>query len=60
MSADYNLAGFTLSAAYSTVSDGQISGGFGDGPWFTSANIKNIDGVDNQKATALGIEYLGD
>ncbi|RUM94077.1 MAG: hypothetical protein DSZ28_05065 [Thiothrix sp.] len=53
---------YTLSAAYNDVSNGQVIngyGGFGGGPFFTAAEINSIDGVINQEASALSIEYLG-
>jgi hypothetical protein len=52
----YTLYDLTLSAAYNDVS-GSVTNGFGGGPYFTSADDHTIDGVVDQEATALGIEY---
>jgi hypothetical protein len=54
----YSLYDLTLSAAYNDVS-GTVTNGFGGGPYFTSADDHTIDGVEDQEATALGIEYGG-
>jgi hypothetical protein len=54
----YILADFTLTAAYNEVS-GSVTNGFGGGPYFTSADDHTIDGVEDQEATALGVEYGG-
>jgi hypothetical protein len=54
----YTLYDVSLIAAYNDVS-GTVSNGFGGGPYFTSADDHTIDGVEDQKATALGIEYGG-
>jgi hypothetical protein len=54
----YTLADTTLTAAYNEVS-GSVTNGFGGGPYFTSADDHTIDGVEEQKATAFGIEYAG-
>lgn len=62
LKADYELGDFTLSAAHNDVSDGQVIngyGGFGGGPFFTSAEENSIDGVIDQKASALSVEYAG-
>jgi len=58
----FETAHYTLSAAYNDVSNGQVIngyGGFGGGPFFTAAEINSIDGVINQEASALSIEYSG-
>jgi imipenem/basic amino acid-specific outer membrane pore len=54
----YTLYDLTLSAAYNDVS-GSVTNGFGGGPYFTSADDHTIDGVEDQAATALGVEYGG-
>ncbi len=59
---DYEIDGFTLSVAHNDVSDGQVINGydgFGGGPFFTSAEENSIDGVINQEALALSVEYSG-
>ena len=59
---DYEIGGFTLSAAHNDVSAGQVIngyGGFGGGPFFTSAEEDSIDGVVDQEASALSVEYAG-
>ncbi|MES9860141.1 MAG: OprD family outer membrane porin [Candidatus Thiodiazotropha sp. LLP2] len=58
VTASYTLANITLSAAYNGVS-GTVINGFGGGPYFTSADDHTIDGVEDQKATAIGVEYGG-
>jgi predicted porin len=57
LSAEYVLGDITLSIAHNKVSNGQITNGFGGGPFFTSAEDHTIAEVDHQKATAIGIEY---
>lgn len=59
VSASYGIGDVTLSAAHNKVSDGQVTNGFGGGPFFTSAEDHTIAEVNNQKATAFGIEYTG-
>lgn len=62
LKADYEIGDFTLSAAHNDVSEGQVIngyGGFGGGPFFTSAEENSIDGVINQEASALSLEYAG-
>jgi len=54
----YTIDAFTLAAAYNRVSDTVING-FGGGPFFTSADDHTIEGVEDQKALALGLEYGG-
>jgi hypothetical protein len=54
----YTLSDFTLTAAYNEVS-GTVTNGFGGGPYFTSADDHTIDGVEDQEATAFGVEYGG-
>ncbi|MEJ2455192.1 MAG: OprD family outer membrane porin [Candidatus Thiodiazotropha sp.] len=54
----YTLHDLILTAAYNDVS-GSVTNGFGGGPYFTSADDHTIDGVEDQRATALGIEYGG-
>jgi outer membrane porin, OprD family len=54
----YTIDAFTLAAAYNKVSDTVING-FGGGPFFTSADDYTIEGVEDQKALALGLEYGG-
>jgi len=56
--ATLSSSGFTLSAAYNKVS-GTVINGFGGGPFFTSVDDHTIDGVEDQKATAVGLEYAG-
>jgi hypothetical protein len=58
MTASYTLSDLTLSLAYNDVS-GIVTNGFGGGPYFTSADDHTIDGVEDQEAAALGIEYGG-
>jgi hypothetical protein len=58
VSGSYTLYDLALSAAYNDVS-GTVINGFGGGPYFTSADDHTIDGVEDQEATALGIEYGG-
>ncbi len=54
----YTLYDVTLIAAYNDVS-GTVTNGFGGGPYFTSADDHTIDGVEDEQATALGVEYGG-
>jgi hypothetical protein len=54
----YTLYDITISAAYNDVS-GTVTNGFGGGPYFTSADDHTINGVEDQEATALGVEYGG-
>jgi hypothetical protein len=54
----YTLYDVTLIAAYNDVS-GTVTNGFGGGPYFTSADDHTIDGIEDQEATALGVEYGG-
>lgn len=54
----YTLSDLTLIAAFNDVS-GTVTNGFGGGPYFTSADDHTIDGVEDQQAVALGIEYAG-
>ncbi|MET0071657.1 MAG: OprD family outer membrane porin [Candidatus Thiodiazotropha sp.] len=54
----YTLSDLTLIAAFNDVS-GTVTNGFGGGPYFTSADDHTIDGVEDQQAAALGIEYAG-
>jgi hypothetical protein len=58
LTADYTIAGLTLSVAYNEVS-GTVTNGFGGGPYFTSADDHTIDGTEDQKAAAVGFEYSG-
>lgn len=58
VTASYTLAEITLSAAYNGVS-GIVTNGYGGGPYFTSADDHTIDGVEDQKAAAIGVEYGG-
>ncbi|MEJ2618849.1 MAG: OprD family outer membrane porin [Candidatus Thiodiazotropha sp.] len=58
ITADYTIADVTLTAAYNSVS-GTVTNGFGGGPYFTSADDHTIDGTEDQKETALGVEYSG-
>ncbi len=57
VAAEYGIGDLSLSAAHNQVSGGQVSNGFGGGPFFTSAEDHTIAEVDNQKATLLGVEY---
>ncbi len=57
LSTEYALSNITLSIAHNKVSNGQITNGFGGGPFFTSAEDHTIAEVGHQKATAIGIEY---
>lgn len=59
VSASYGIDNITLSTAYNKVSDGQVTNGFGGGPFFTSAEDHTIAEADDQEATAFGIEYTG-
>jgi len=59
VAAEYALGDLSLSAAHNKVSGGQVSNGFGGGPFFTSAEDHTIAEADKQKATSLGIEYGG-
>lgn len=59
LSASYGIGDITLSTAYNKVSDGQVTNGFGGGPFFTSAEDHTIAEADNQEATTFGIEYTG-
>lgn len=60
---DYEIGDFILSAAQNDVSNGQVINGYGDefggGPFFTSAEENSIDGVVDQEASALSVEYTG-
>lgn len=59
VSAEYGVGDFTLAAAHNKVSDGQVTNGFGGGPFFTSSEDHTIAEVDDQKATLFGVEYAG-
>jgi len=60
---EYEIGNFILSAAHNDVSDGQVINGYGDsfggGPFYTSAEENSIDGVIDQKASAISVEYSG-
>jgi hypothetical protein len=56
--ADYSSADFTFSTAYNSVS-GVVGNGFGGGPYFTSSEDHTLDGVEDERATLLGLEYRG-
>jgi len=47
-----------LSLAYNKV-DGVVINGFGGGPYFTSADDHTIEGVHDEEAVLLGMEYTG-
>ncbi len=59
VSTDVTLGDLTLSAAHNQVTHGQVSNGFGGGPFFTSAEDHTIAEVKNQQATAFRLEYTG-
>ncbi|MBA6389515.1 outer membrane porin, OprD family [Colwellia sp. BRX10-3] len=56
--ASYTLNNFTFSSSYNYVS-GTIINGFGGGPFFTSAADHTIEGVLDQNAFAVGVDYSG-
>jgi predicted porin len=56
--AEHSIGDFTLSTAYNRVS-GEVSNGFGGGPYFTSTEDHTLDGVTDEKAVMLGFEYSG-
>jgi len=56
--AEHSIGDFTLSTAYNRVS-GEVSNGFGGGPYFTSTEDHTIDGIVDEKAVMLGLEYTG-
>jgi imipenem/basic amino acid-specific outer membrane pore len=56
--ASYKLNNFTFSSSYNHVS-GTIINGFGGGPFFTSAADHTIEGVLDQNAFAVGVDYSG-
>lgn len=56
--ASYTLNDFKLSSAYNYVA-GTIVTGFSGGPFFTSAADHTIADVVDQRALALGIDYVG-
>lgn len=58
ITASYTLNDFTFSSAYNHVS-GTIINGFGGGPFFSNAEDHTIDGVIDQKALRVGIDYSG-
>jgi len=58
VAASYSISNFTLSSAYNDVS-GVVVNGFGGGPFFTSAEDHTIEGVEDQSAFAMGLEYTG-
>ncbi|MEW8029067.1 MAG: OprD family outer membrane porin [Candidatus Thiodiazotropha sp.] len=56
--ASYTLDAATLTVAYNEVS-GTVIDGFGGGPYFTSADDHTLGEVEDQRAVALGLEYVG-
>lgn len=58
IAASYTINHVTLSTAYNDVS-GVVVNGFGGGPFFTSAEDHTIEGVADQSAFAMGLEYSG-
>jgi len=56
--AEHSINDFTVSTAYNRVS-GEVSNGFGGGPYFTSTEDHAIDGIVDEKAILLGLEYTG-
>ncbi len=56
--ASVNIADLTFSATYNRVS-GTVINGLGGGPYFTSADDHTIEGVEDEKAFGLGVEYSG-
>ncbi|WP_448245984.1 OprD family outer membrane porin [Thalassotalea agariperforans] len=56
--ASYQVADFIFESAYNHVF-GTVNDGFGGGPYFTSAEFYTIDGVANQRALAVRVNYLG-
>ncbi len=57
--AAYTIKDTTISLDYNKVSDGQVTNGFGGGPFYTSGIDHTIAEAVDQKATAIGIEYAG-
>ena len=51
---------FTFELSHNSVSSGAVTNGFGGGPFFTSGIDHTIADVNNQKATAVGMEYTSD
>ena len=56
--ASYTVNDFTLTSAYNKVS-GNIINGFGGGPFFSNAADHTIDGVIDQSALAIRLDYTG-
>lgn len=57
--AAYTIKDTTVAINYNKVSGGQVSNGYGGGPFYTSGIDHTIAEAVNQKATAIGIEYGG-
>ena len=57
--AAYTIKDTTIALDYNKVSGGQVTNGFGGGPFYTSGIDHTIAEADDQKATAIGIEYTG-
>lgn len=58
VTASYNMKDFIVNAAFNKVS-GIVINGFGGGPYFTSSEDHTIEGVKDQEAVAVGVEYIG-
>jgi hypothetical protein len=58
ITASYTLQGFIVFSSYNHVS-GTIINGFGGGPFFSNASDHTIDGVIDQRAFAVGLDYTG-
>lgn len=54
--ASYTINNFAVNVAYNTVS-GTIFNGFGGGPFFSNASVNTINGIIDESAFAVGIDY---
>jgi hypothetical protein len=54
--ASYAINNFAVHVAYNTVS-GTIFNGFGGGPFFSNAALNTINGIIDESAFAVGIDY---
>ena len=59
VTAAYTHKDTTVAVDYNKVSGGQVTNGFGGGPFYTSGIDHTIADVADQQATAIGVEYAG-
>jgi len=57
--ASYKINGVKVAVDHNSVSGKGVTNGFGNGPFYTSGVHSSIAGVQDQSATALGVEYTG-